>query len=230
MVILQVAVLIVLHQTLTHLFNVLKYQCFMEASQTFLFLPSLTIGETEAWESRSVEQVRGRFESRSRLHASCLPGAGFPQNPAAISIPGEHFSLVQCFQAQSLSCIIVALCSSPGMQRLFGGEPFTGDFCCEWTSSDLQPAERKLPTWVSAPTLLCVIREAVVKVEKKGGGRKYGGVGLTEGRRRGQKTKEGEKRVKAEEGGGEALLSRDRGAPGFVLRDPPPAALREILP
>lgn len=56
-------------------------------------------------------------------------------------------------------------------------------------------------------------------------------MGLTEGKRRGQeKTKEGQKRVKAEEGGGEALLSGDRGAPGFVLRDPLPAALREILP
>lgn len=88
-----------------------------------------------------------------------------------------------------------------------------------------------MPTWVSAPTSLCVIKEAAVKVEKKGGGRKYGGVGLIEGRRRGvEKTKEGEKRVKAEVGGGEALLSGDRGAPGFVLRDPPPAALREILP
>lgn len=117
----QVAVMIVLHETLIHLFNVLKYQCFMEARQTFLFLPSLMTGETEVWETWSVEQVRGRFESRSRLCASCLPGAGFPQNPAAISIP-EHFSLVQCFQAQSLSCIIVALCSSPGMRGLFGGE------------------------------------------------------------------------------------------------------------
>lgn len=57
------------------------------------------------------------------------------------------------------------------------------------------------------------------------------GKGLNKGRRRGlEKMKEGEKGVKAEEGEGEAPLAGEWGAPGFVLRDPAPAAPREILP
>lgn len=67
--------LLVLHQTFMHFFNLLKYQSFLEASQIYLLLPNLMAGETEARESRSLEQVRGRFESRSRLHAACLPAA-----------------------------------------------------------------------------------------------------------------------------------------------------------
>lgn len=61
------------------------------------------------------------------------------------------------------------------------------DFCCEWSGSDLQPIECKLPTWISAPCLLCVIRKTVVKVgkkqKKKGGEGKEEGAGEDEGER-----------------------------------------------
>lgn len=62
------------------------------------------------------------------------------------------------------------------------------DFGCEWSGSDLQPIECKLPTWISAPWLLCVIRKTVVKVgkkqkKKKGGGWKEEGAGEDEGER-----------------------------------------------
>lgn len=120
---------------------------------------------------------------------------GFPQNPAAISIPGEHSSLMWHFPVQSPFRVNLTLGSPSDVWGLFGGETFMHDFGCEWSGSDLQPIECKLPTWISAPWLLCVIRKTVVKVGKKQKKKKGGGGG---GRRRGlAKMKEREKRVKS---------------------------------
>lgn len=131
--------LLVLHQRLMHFFNLLKYQCFMEASQIFLLLPNVMAGETEARESRSLEQVRGRFESRSRLRAACLPRAAaqwlLPESSCHLHPRRTFFSRVSLPSTKPLS-------HSSGSwfgDRLEVSPPWT-DFCCEWTRSDLQPA------------------------------------------------------------------------------------------
>lgn len=139
----------------------------------FLLLPILVAGETEAWESSSIEHVRGRSESRSRVRAACLPVAS-PK--IQLLCRSQENIFLRCSVSQRkapLALIWVLVCL-----WAFGDR---SEVSPSWKTSAVNgpgviysPPSSKLLTWISAPKLLCVIGKAAVKVEgkkKKKGGR-----------------------------------------------------------